>query len=61
MARFSLVATPGCVPIIYTRMEFELRFQNYTLGVRRPYRNDDATRRVAHGIGRDQTLWNEFY
>jgi hypothetical protein len=44
----------------YIRMEFGLRFQNYTLGVRQPCRNDDATRRVAHEIGRDQRVWNEF-
>src|ERR1700730_1881152 len=60
MPRFSLVATRA-VSRIYIRMELGLRFQNYTLGVRQPYRNDDATRRVAHEIGRDQRLWNEFY
>jgi hypothetical protein len=52
MARFSLAATRA-VSRIYIRMEFELRFENYALGVRQPYRNDDATRRVSHEIGRD--------
>ena len=59
MSRFSLAATRA-VSRIYIRMEFGLRFQNYTLGVRQPCRNDDATRRVAHEIGRDQRVWNEF-
>jgi hypothetical protein len=39
-------------------MEFGLRFQNETIGVRWLYRNDDATHRVADETGRDQSLWN---
>ncbi len=53
-------SNPGRVPHIYKDGVRAAVSELYAWG-QAALSNDDATRRVAHEIGRDQRLWNEFY